>query len=250
MPRYTFTRGGKALLLSRNGKLERLPIGDGAATPIPFTASVDLELGPQTRVKVQQETGPVRARLIQTPEQSPDGKWLTFSALGHVYVMPLNGTAKPRRLTSGDTPEFHPSWSPDGRSIVYVTWTAKDGGQVWLAGVEGGAPRRISEAPAFHTRPVFTPDGRTVLAVRSNNNGRLQTVMDYGTIRQGDLVAWPVDGGSERVVHSGFIGGKPHFSEAPRAVYLHGLTGLISVDLSAGNANYMEIGRASCRERV
>ncbi|MEP7243845.1 MAG: hypothetical protein ABI885_09175, partial [Gammaproteobacteria bacterium] len=125
VPRYTFTRDSKALILSRNGKLERLPLSDGASVPIPFSASVDIQLGPLTRVTVKQETGPVRARLIQTPVQSPDGKTLAFSALGHLYLMPLDGRSKPRRLTKGDVPEFHPSWSPDGRDLVFVTWTAK-----------------------------------------------------------------------------------------------------------------------------
>lgn len=236
VPRYTFTRDGKALILSRNGKLEKLPIDSGAAAPIAFTALVDLQLGAQTRVDVKQETGPVRARLIQTPEQSPDGKFVTFSALGRIYVMSLNGGAEPRRLTHGDAPEFHPSWSPDGRSIVFITWTAKEAGQVWIAPATGGTPRQISDVAAFYTHPVFTPDGRNVLAVRSNNRGRLQTVMDYGNVREGALVAWSVSGGPARVVHSGRLGGKPHFGAVPNAVYLQGATGLTTVDLTGGEA--------------
>lgn len=236
VPRYAFTRDGKALILSRNGKLEKLPIDAGAAAPIAFTATVDLQLGPQTRVDVKQETGPVRARLIQTPEQSPDGKFVAFSALDHVYVMSLNGRGQPRRLTRGDKPGFHPSWSPDGRSIVFITWTAKDAGQVWIAPAAGGAPRRVSDTPAFYTRPVFTPDGRSVLAVRSNSRGRLQTVMDYGDVREGELVSWPASGGPTHVVYSGKVGGKPHFSKQPNTAYLHGQMGLAAIDLASGQS--------------
>ncbi|MGH8175784.1 MAG: amidohydrolase family protein, partial [Steroidobacter sp.] len=235
-PRYAFTRDGRALILSRNGKLERLPIEAGAAQPIPFTVSVELKVGPQTRVDVKQEAGPVRARLIQTPEQSPDGKQLAFSALGHIYVTPLQGRGEPRRLTRSTTPEFHPSWSPDGRSIVYITWTARDAGQVWIASVSGGAPRRISGTAAFYTRPVFTRDGRSVLAIRSNQHGRLQTVMDIGQVREGELVAWPTSGGPARIVHSGKMGGKLHFSATSNAVYLQSPAGLISIDLSSGES--------------
>ncbi|HEV8329907.1 MAG TPA: amidohydrolase family protein [Steroidobacteraceae bacterium] len=236
-PRYAFTPDGKALLLSRRGKLERLPIDAGApATPIPFTATIDQQLGPLTRVKVQQETGPVRVRLMQTPEQSPDGAFVAFSALGRIYVMPLSKGAAPRALTQSSTPTFHPSWSPDGRSIVYVTWTAKEGGQVWIAPVDGGAPRQLSDKAAFYTRPVFTPSGEAVLVVRSNQHGRLQTGMDYGSLRQGELVSWPAAGGSERVVYSGVVGGKPHFGRAKDAVYLQGPTGLVSVDLTSGES--------------
>ncbi len=236
IPRYAFTPDGQAVILSRNGKLERLPIDAGAAQPIPFTASVELELGPQTRVDVKQETGPVRARLIQTPEQSPDGEQLAFSALGSIYVMPLDGRSTPRRLTRGATPEFQPSWSPDGRRIVYVTWTAKEAGHVWIAPAAGGAPRRVSEDAAFYTRPVFTPDGRSVLAIRSNQRGRLETVMDIGDVREAELIAWPTTGGAAHVVHSGKLGGKPHFSDARNVAHLHSPTGLTAIDLATGAA--------------
>jgi Tol biopolymer transport system component/predicted amidohydrolase len=236
VPRYAFAHDGRSLLLSRNGKLERLPIDAGPAEPIPFTATVAQQLGPLTRVDIRQDTGPVRARLIQTPEQSRDGKWLTFSALGHVYVMRLDARARPRRLTNGDAPEFHPSWSPDGRSVVYITWSDKSAGQVWIASVDGGAPRQISAAAAFYTRPVFSPDGREILAERSNQRGRLQTLMDIGEVREGELVAWPVAGGQERVVYAGKLGGKLHFAAAAATVYLQGATGLTSVDLTSGTA--------------
>lgn len=233
-PRYTFTRDGRAVILSRNGKFEKLPVEEGPPAPIPFKASVDAQLGPQTRVAVAQETGPVRARLIQTPEQSPDGKQLAFSALGRIYVMSLHGRAVPHRLTHQGDPEFHPSWSPDGRSISFITWTARNAGQVWIVSSKGGAARRISDVSAYYTRPVFTPDGNNVLAVRSSNSGRLNVAMEYGQVRQAELVAFPSRGGSARLITSGEIGGKPHFGPDNATVYLRTANGLSAVDPSSG----------------
>jgi len=248
VPRYAFTRDGKALILSRHGKLERLAIDAGAATSIPFTASVDLQLGPLTRVDVKQETGPVRARLIQTPEQSPDGRRLVFSALGKIYLQPLDGHSKPRRLTAsrvgviatdpataaGEPGEFHPSWSPDGKLVTYVTWSAREAGKVWVASTDSGTPRLISDSAAYYTRPVFTPDGSHILAVRSSQRGRLETVMDIGEVRSAELVEWPASGGPARVIYSGKLGGKLHFAAAANTVYLRDEDGLVAVDLSAG----------------
>lgn len=238
-PRYAFTPDGSALVLSRHGKLERLPITGGVATPIPFTAHVELPLGMQTRVAIEQETGPVRARLMQTPEQSPDGEQLAFCALGHIYVMALDGRSAPRRLTVGHTPEdlleFHPSWSPDGRSITYITWTAQQAGHVWIVPAQGGAPRRLTLEADFYTHPVFTPDGQQVLAVRANHRGRLQTFMDIGQVREAKLVALAVAGGSERVIYEGRFGSKPHFSAAhPGAALLRADQGLMAIDLTSG----------------
>ena len=235
VPRFAFTPDGSALILSRGGKLEKLTLDGGTATPIPFTAAVDIALGPLTRVAIKQETGPVRARLIQTPEQSPDGKQLTFSALGHIYVMPLGAHhAQPRRLTSSDAPEFHPSWSPDGHDVVFVTWADRTAGQVWVAPLQGGTPRQLTHSAAFYTRPVFTPDGKSVLVERSSNRGRLNVGMEFGQVRQSQLVELPLDGGTERTIYSGQFGGKPHFGPSASMVYVRTSTGLTPLDLRSG----------------
>jgi Tol biopolymer transport system component len=234
VPRYAFMHDGTSVILSRQGRFERVPVGEGATQAIPFTASVDLDLGAQTRVKIAQDTGPVRVRLIQTPEQSPDGKLLAFSALGHVYVMPLGGRGGPRRLTQSEEPEFHPSWSPDGKHIAFITWSPKSAGHVWTVPAEGGTASRLSDTAAFYTRPVFSPDGREVMAIRSNHAGRLATVMDFPQTRAGELVAWPVSGGTQRVVYTGTLGGKPHFGAGK--LYLQSSTGLTAIDPASGSA--------------
>ncbi|HEY0682369.1 MAG TPA: amidohydrolase family protein [Steroidobacter sp.] len=235
-PGYAFTRDGRAVVVSRNGKLERVPIDGSAGAAIPFIAPVDMQLGPLTRVAVKQETGPVRARLIQTPEQSPNGKHVAFSSLGHLYVMPLKSGAMPTRLTASDKPEFHPSWSPDGTRIVFVTWSAKDAGQVWIAPAHGGAPRQISDVAGYYSHPIFTRDGKSVLAVRSDNSARLHTSMEFGQhVRDAALVSMQVDGGGPvKVIATGTFGGKPHFSADSNLVYVRQAAGLSSIDLVSG----------------
>lgn len=236
VPRYAFTPDGKALILSRRGKLERLPIEEGAASvSIPFRAAVEASLGPLTRVTVKQETGPVRARLIQTPEQSPDGRSVAFSSLARIYVMPLRSGAAPRRLVDDDTPQFHPSWSPDGSSIAYVTWTAKDAGHVWVVPAAGGTPRKVSDVAGFYARPVFSPDGRTLYAVRSSQRARLERIMDFG-LAESSLIAWPVSGGAPRTVYAGLLGGKPHFGPQQGIVYVQTPAGLTPIDVTGGIA--------------
>ncbi|MCW5581647.1 MAG: PD40 domain-containing protein, partial [Luteimonas sp.] len=235
VPRYAFSRDGKALLLSRNGGLERLPIDGGRATPIPFVAPVELALGPLTRQDIRQDTGPVRARLVQAPMPSPDGKRLAFSALGGLYVMPLDGAAPPRRLDVGDAPAFHPAWSPDGRHLAYVTWTAREGGHVWTVPADGGTPRRLGARAAFYTYPAFAPDGTCVWVVSSGHEARNQAVVNYGQLRAAELLELPVDGGTERVVYRGTIGGRVHLGPGGR-VQVRGEEGLLGIDPATGDA--------------
>ena len=99
LPRCDFSADSRSLYLNDAGHIVRIDLATGTKTTVPFTAHVDMTLPPLARTAMRQPDGPVRARLIQTPEQSPDGRQLAFSALAHVYVMPLTGHAPPRRLT-------------------------------------------------------------------------------------------------------------------------------------------------------
>jgi Tol biopolymer transport system component len=236
LPRYTFTPDGQALILSTDGHISRLDVNSGESTNIPFRAEVSLGLGPNLRVPVVQETGPVRARLIQEPEVSPDGRTLAFSALVRNYLMDLEAGAKPRRLTDSAAPEFHPSWSPDGKSLVYVTWTASDAGHIWLAPADRSQPpRRLTDTAAFYTSPVFTPDGKSIVALRSSNAVRMHTFMDYGLYRESELIRLPLAGGETRVLASGSLGGKPGFSADGSRIFINAPDGVNTLPIDGGD---------------
>ncbi len=233
LPGYDFTPDGKALLLTIGGGIRRVDLDDGEVHDVPFTAEVSLDLGPSLRRDIPEETGPVRARLIQAPVQSPDGRQLAFSALARVYVMPLAGSV-PRRLTDSVLPEFHPSWSPDGETVVYLTWRAESGGQLWIAPADGaGAPERLTDRPnASYRHPVFTPDGKRVLALRADNRERLDKTMEFGLLHEAELVEIDLASGQQRVVVSGTMGGVPHFVTGDTGhVYLNFRDGLNRVAL-------------------
>ncbi|WP_160299223.1 amidohydrolase family protein [Sphingomonas sp. SRS2] len=254
-PHYAFTPDSKALVVNDGGKLSRIAL-DGGKAPIAFTADVRVPLGPLNRVAIREEQGPVRARIIQQPAQSPDGARLAFSALGQIYVMPLGQSAAPRRLTSDAFGEFDPSWSPDGATIVYTRWTAREGGQLWTVAADGSEPpRRLTDAGPYYTSPVFTPDGRSIVAVRSSNDVRLHRYMEYGPLRDAELIVLPVAGGAARRIAKGVLGGVPHFGPDPSrvAVLFDDGLNLVALDGSGrtllaqvtGPGYYFLSGRAS-----
>ena len=231
-PHYAFTADSDALIVNDGGKLVRIAISDGTRVDIPFVAQVHLPLGHLNRPVIREETGPVHARIIQGPSVSPDGTRLAFSALGHIYTLQLNGRSKPQRLTRDAIGEFQPSWSPDGRTITYVRWTARDGGNVWLVDASGARPpRRLTSISAYYTDPVFTPDGQQIIVVSSSNDVRMHRYMEYGTLRDADLVILPADGGEQRKIASGSMGGIPHFGPGHSQVEMLFGDGLNSVNL-------------------
>ena len=176
LPRYDFLPDGQSIVVPVAGKLQRIDVATGQATPIPFTARVQAEVAARAYTPVRIDDGPtVRARLVRWPRLSPDGTRLVFSALNHLYVMDASG-GTPRRLTTAEEGEFMPAWAPDGQSIAYVTWTTT-GGHIKRVPAAGGAVRTLTAHEGYYLDPVFTPDGSRVAFLAGAASDQLYAIL-------------------------------------------------------------------------
>lgn len=199
-PRFTFTADDKALIASVDGKLRRIEVATGTATPIPFTVHAKVDLGPLTRVSQVEETGPVRVRLIQAPSVSPDGRRFAFTALGGLYVQDLKPGSKPVKLKGAPAQAFQPRWSPDGKALVFVTWDPREGGAIWRMPAGGAKAVRLTTDGAFYTEPTFSPDGVSVVALKSSQYDRLRRASEASPDWPTDIVRLPAAGGAQALV--------------------------------------------------
>jgi len=98
---------------------------------------------------------------------APDGQWLVFDLLGHIYRLPVTGgTAENLTAASGIALNYHPRISPDGREIAFVS---DRGGQdnLWVMGADGSNPRQLfADDDSRAAEPAWTPDGQAILISR------------------------------------------------------------------------------------
>ena len=229
LPGYVFTPDGKEILISYGGKIRRVNVANKSVIEVPFTAKVSLDVGPSLYVQNKLDQGSVKARIIQEPEVSPDGKRIAFSALGALYSMNLVG-GNPKRVTRAPRArEFQPSWSPDGRWISYVTWSTK-GGHIWKIRSDGsGRPRRLTRVAAFYRDPVWSPDGKRIVALRTTRQTRVNHPSDFLGAQPGlDIVYLPSAGGNASTIVPSRGFGRPHFSVEKDRVYVYGSQGVVS----------------------
>jgi imidazolonepropionase-like amidohydrolase/dipeptidyl aminopeptidase/acylaminoacyl peptidase len=91
---------------------------------------------------------------------SPDGRWLVFSVLGHLYRLPVEGgTAE--QLTFGPYMDADPVFSPDGRMVAFVSDRDGSDGNVFVFAIETREINQISR-DRWAARPSWSPDARTI----------------------------------------------------------------------------------------
>jgi len=234
LPGYAFLPDGSALVLSYGGKIWRLDVATGAATPVPFRAKISLDIGPHLTSRIRVEDGPVRAHLISNPQLSPDGQQVIFSALGHLYLMDRWGTA-PRRITSGETFEFQPTWSADGNYVAYVTWSPEGGDVFKLRMDSKSAPERLSSISGFYSEPAISPDGAHIAALFASTQERQNSLDGLSRPRSEDLVWLPQEGGKPQRITEASGARWPHFVGDPHRVYVTSAYGVQSVALDGSN---------------
>lgn len=228
LPGYAFTPDGKAIVAAYGGKLHRIDVAGGEDRVIPFQAKVALPVGSRLNFPERVDDGPVRARLIQAPSPSPDGKRLAFSALTRLYLLDLPD-GKPRQLSADDAREFHPAWSPDGKSIAYVSWSPS-GGQLWRRPADGNGPaQQLSRLPAYYRDPVWSPDGTKIVCLRAPRREKSESPVEFGPSAGLDLVWIPAGGGDAHLIAPARGGSAPHFAAEPDRVYVTTPGGLVSM---------------------
>jgi acylaminoacyl-peptidase len=132
-----------------------------------------------------------RLRVATQPRLSPDGRLAVVTlqtvAAGYdgyrqaLWIVPTDGSAAPRRLTLGAHHDQHARFSPDGRTLAFLSdrrtlveeepgrstqegKEREDATQIHLLPLDGGEGRRLTDLPRGVKAFEWSPDGTRLVA--------------------------------------------------------------------------------------
>ncbi|MGP4114474.1 amidohydrolase family protein [Streptomyces sp. 4N509B] len=182
------------LLVSVDGHFRLLrPEAPAEASQIGFSATLPVAR-PRYRIKRYDLDDGGGRRTVRTPHLpalSPDGRQVAFVALNALWTAPVSGRGAPRRLLRSAPTRYllSPSWTPDGRGLVYAHDPAPDG-LLAIHRLDLATGETTTLASGGRVFPALSPDG-TRLACLDMSGNLLLTDLASGEER---VLAPPVGG--------------------------------------------------------
>jgi Tol biopolymer transport system component len=138
---------------------------------------------------------------------SPDGQhivfWTVWGETAQLALMDARDGRRFRFLTDDTSSNIAPSWSPDGRSVVFARYPAEAGpagrpdgrdGSIVTLDIETGGQRVVAANPrGGAANPVWSPDGGRIGFISISDPG------------QSDIYVVPATGGPARPLQVSFL---------------------------------------------
>src|SRR5213594_1064496 len=115
----------------------------------------------------------IAMKAVSDPQLSPDGRWVAYAVatpsladnrnVSRIWLAEV-ATGANHQLTQGPGSDRSPRWSPDGKTLAFLS-TRQNGPQVWVLDLTGGEARRVSNLSEGAGELYWLPDGKGFLVV-------------------------------------------------------------------------------------
>ncbi len=117
-----------------------------------------------------------------TPRVSADGRWVAYVSRQadnyDIWVVSTEG-GRSRQITTNTADDFYPVWTPDSKSLVFVSQREDAAGDIWkidLREIKGrlfpkGDPTRLTDYIGYDGYPTVSPDNKKIAWV-SDRSGQ------------------------------------------------------------------------------
>jgi Tol biopolymer transport system component/imidazolonepropionase-like amidohydrolase len=169
-PHFAWMPDNKDLIVWAQGKINKINIETKQISNIPFQVNQEIKLAKTHRVKRKVFEENFTSKMIKNAQTSPDGKTLIFTSLGHIYKKELpEGT--PARITTLSDFEAEPSFSSDGKSVLFVTWNDEKLGAIYKVNLDGSGLEKITKEKGIYRTPASNSDGSKIVYRKESGNG-------------------------------------------------------------------------------
>lgn len=179
--RWPSSDGQGKIVYERDGELELMDVSSRKTSKISISVPDD---GVYKRKRMVNA-----AQFIQSYDVSPKGERALFSARGDIFTVPIEHGGVRNLTKSSDANDRFPSWSPDGRTVAYISDKTGEE-EIWTVPQDGSAqPEQITtggKAQRYGT--LWSPDSKKIAF--SDKDGRVY-VVNVATKQQQMIVDAP-----------------------------------------------------------
>jgi imidazolonepropionase-like amidohydrolase/Tol biopolymer transport system component len=231
-PNFAWMPDAKNIIFYAKGKIKNIEIATLKTVDIPFEVTTNQVVQQALHFPNQVYGDEITVKMIRQLTTSPDGKTVVFNAAGYLYKKELPD-GQPERLTKGIEFEFEPKFSPDGKSIVFTTWSDENKGAVKKAEFRSGRITTLTDEKGFYYSPSYSSNGEKIVFRKGSGND----VLGYTYGKGSGIYTMPAAGGAKTLVIDNGI--KPQFNFNDTRIFYqgseNGKSAFKSVDLNGGN---------------
>ncbi len=230
-PNFAWTPDSRNIIFYAKGKIKKLEVLTQYVSDIPFEVNVNQTISNALHYDQQVFKEKFDSRMIRQTTTSPDGKMIAFNAAGYIYIKVLpNG--EPERISTGVDFEYEPDFSPDGKSLVYISWSDEERGAVYKKDLESGDIRKLTSEKGYYHGPKFSNKGDRIVFSKGVGNDVLG--LSFG--KRPGIYVMSAEGGTPVLVLN--KGSQPIFNSDDSRIWFqsteNGIKALKSIDIKGG----------------
>jgi imidazolonepropionase-like amidohydrolase/Tol biopolymer transport system component len=231
-PNFAWTPDSREIIFYAQGKIRKLEVLTQYLSEIPFEVSVNQTITDALHFEQKVYDDEFFAKMIRQLSTSPDGTKIAFNAAGYIYLKELpNG--KPTRISKGNEFEFEPEFSPDGKSLVYVSWSDENRGSIMKYNIADSSFLKLSTEKGFYYGPKFSNKGDKIVYTKGVGND----VLGYSFGKNPGIYIIPSNGGTASLILKSGI--RPSFDTTDNRIFFQSTEAnkkaLKSTDLNGAN---------------
>jgi tricorn protease len=148
--------GGNVIVFEEAGYIWSFDLKDGTPRRLPISVRDDFVTARTELINV--------SKFVASVNASPDGKRVVVSARGDTFTVPAKDGATRNLSRKAGVHERDAVWSPDGKSIAYVSDETGEN-ELYVRPQDGtGDPVQVTKgSDTYYYEPVWSPDSKKLL---------------------------------------------------------------------------------------